>query len=102
VACHEAGIVAIVEPEMLMIGSQPMHRCAQVTVDVHVTVVAELVSCRLDLPGIVLKPMMVAEGAGHPKRSTPRQSAAATGRRDAALPPQQAGVDTATSWQLGG
>jgi fructose-bisphosphate aldolase, class I len=47
-ACYEAGIVAIVEPEVLMTGSHPMHRCAQVTVDVHAP---SSPSCRWTSPG---------------------------------------------------
>jgi fructose-bisphosphate aldolase class I len=91
-ACQQAGIVPIVEPEVLMEGTHSLRRCGEVTARVHAAVVAELAAFSVDLAGIVLKPNMVIEGAAHPERSTPEQVAGATVDVLRALPPDLAGV----------
>ena len=91
-ACQEAGMVPIVEPEVLMTGGHGLPRCAEVTAAVHAEVVAELVEQSVDLAGIVLKPNMVIEGVDHPVRATPEQVAAATVDVLRALPADLAGV----------
>lgn len=63
--CQEAGIVPIVEPEVLMDGKPGDHsidRCAEVTEWVLKTVFAELYDARVLLEGMVLKPNMVIDG----------------------------------------
>src|SRR5690606_11958820 len=63
--CQEAGIVPIVEPEVLMDGKPGDHsidRCAEVTEWVLKTVFAELHDARVLLEGMVLKPNMVIDG----------------------------------------
>jgi fructose-bisphosphate aldolase class I len=77
-ACQEAGIVPIVEPEVLMDGSHSLRSCADVTARVHEALLAELSAFSVDPAGMVLKPNMVIEGIDHPKRSTPEQVAEAT------------------------
>ena len=77
-ACQEAGIVPIVEPEVVMDGAHNRGRCRDVTADVHAAVRAELAVLNVDLAGIVLKPNMVLEGQDHQTRSTPQQVAAMT------------------------
>ena len=91
-ACQEAGLVPIVEPEVLMEGAHPLRRCAEVTSRVHAAVVAELAAFGVDLAGIVLKPNMVVEGPGHPQRSAPEEVADATVDVLRALPADLAGV----------
>ncbi|NMH97575.1 class I fructose-bisphosphate aldolase [Pseudonocardia acidicola] len=91
-ACQEAGIVPIVEPEVLMDGTHSLRRCAEVTARVHAAVVAELAALSVDPAGIVLKPNMVIEGADHPERSAPEQVAEATVDVLSALPTDLAGV----------
>lgn len=77
-ACQEAGMVPVVEPEVLMEGAHPLLRCAEVTSRVQAAVFAELAAFGVDLAGTVLKPNMVVEGADHPERSTPDDVAEAT------------------------
>jgi fructose-bisphosphate aldolase class I len=62
--CQEAGIVPIVEPEVLMDGSHPIDRSEIVTGAVLRTVFAELLNQRVLLEGIILKPNMVLAGYG--------------------------------------
>jgi fructose-bisphosphate aldolase class I len=60
--CQEAEIVPIVEPEVLMSGSESIERSEAVTGAVLRTVFAELVDQRVLLEGMVLKPNMVLSG----------------------------------------
>ena len=63
--CQEAGIVPIVEPEILMDGEPGDHsidRCYTVTEAVLRAVFAELYDARVALEGMVLKPNMVIDG----------------------------------------
>jgi fructose-bisphosphate aldolase, class I len=63
--CQEAGIVPIVEPEVLMDGEPGDHsigRCHEVTEWVLRTVFNELHDARVRLEGMVLKPNMVIDG----------------------------------------
>ena len=61
--CQEAGVVPIVEPEVLMDGPHPVSRCEQVSGEVLDQVFDELVRHRVELEGIVLKPNMVVSGS---------------------------------------
>ena len=90
--CQEAGIVPIVEPEVLMDGDHTLRRCAEVTARVHAAVMAELAAFGVDMAGVVLKPNMVVEGADHPHRATPEEVAEATVDVLRALPGDLAGV----------
>lgn len=60
--CQEAGIVPIVEPEVLMDGGHTIERSEEVTGEVLRTVFAELLEQRVLLEGIVLKPNMALSG----------------------------------------
>lgn len=63
--CQEAGIVPIVEPEVLMDGQPGNHsidRCYDVTEWTLRTVFNELYDARVSLEGMVLKPNMVIDG----------------------------------------
>jgi fructose-bisphosphate aldolase class I len=63
--CQEAGIVPIVEPEVLMDGPDAKHgigRCYEVTVWTLDTVFHELRVAHVNLEGMVLKPNMVVPG----------------------------------------
>jgi fructose-bisphosphate aldolase, class I len=78
--CQEAGIVPIVEPEVLMDGAHSIDRCEEVTSHVLKVVFDRLNAHRIHLEGIVLKPNMVISGQKAPQRATPEQVAAATVR----------------------
>ncbi len=60
--CQEAGIVPIVEPEVLMDGDHTIERSEQVTGDAHAAVFSELRTQRVELEGMLLKPNMVLAG----------------------------------------
>ena len=60
--CQEAGIVPIVEPEVLMDGDHTLARCAEVTEATLHAVFAALRSQRVLLEGMLLKPNMVLPG----------------------------------------
>ncbi|WP_029004213.1 class I fructose-bisphosphate aldolase [Azorhizobium doebereinerae] len=60
--CQEAGIVPIVEPEVLMDGDHGIERCYEVTEYVLKVVFSELYLQRVCLEGMVLKPNMIVPG----------------------------------------
>lgn len=91
-ACQEAGIVPIVEPEVLMDGSHNRGVCRHVTAEVHAAVRAELAHLHVDLAGIVLKPNMVLEGVDYSRESTPDEIAEMTVAVLRAWPGDLAGV----------
>ncbi|CBI76911.1 fructose-bisphosphate aldolase [Bartonella clarridgeiae 73] len=70
--CQEAGLVPIVEPEVLMDGQSRQHsiaRCFEVTQTVLKTVFEELFQARVILEGMILKPNMVIDGKDARKAS---------------------------------
>jgi fructose-bisphosphate aldolase class I len=62
VLCQEAGLVPVVEPEVIMDGEHTLERCCEVTEEVLRTVFSELFAQRVVLEGMVLKPNMVLPG----------------------------------------
>ncbi|MGF6261424.1 fructose-bisphosphate aldolase class I [Paraburkholderia youngii] len=77
---QEAGIVPIVEPEVLMDGDHTIERCAEVTEAVLHEVFHALHRHRVVLEHIVLKPSMVLAGSEHEQQSSTAHIAAATVR----------------------
>ena len=78
---QEAGIVPIVEPEVIMDGPNSTHdidRCYEVTAWALDTVFDELFEQRVNLEGIVLKPNMVIAGQKSPKQASPHEVAEKT------------------------
>jgi fructose-bisphosphate aldolase class I len=59
---QEAGIVPIVEPEVLMDGDHSIDRCLEVTRDTLRETFSQLAHQRVDLEGMLLKPNMVLSG----------------------------------------
>ena len=78
--CQEAGIVPIVEPEVLMDGDHDLDRCAQVTETTLHNVFDQLVAQRVMLEGMILKPNMVVPGKGSANQASDEQIAEATVR----------------------
>ncbi len=76
--CQEAGIVPIVEPEVMMDGDHSIERCEEVTAATLDVVFAEQRAHKVALEGIVLKPNMVISGTDAPNRAGPGQVAEAT------------------------
>jgi fructose-bisphosphate aldolase, class I len=60
--CQEAGLVPIVEPEVLMDGSHTLDRCFAVTELMLRALFASLTAQRVELEAIILKPNMVTPG----------------------------------------
>jgi fructose-bisphosphate aldolase class I len=60
--CQEAGLVPIVEPEVLMDGDHDIERCFEVTEFALKTLYQELYYARVALEGTILKPNMVLPG----------------------------------------
>src|ERR1017187_5328242 len=76
--CQEAGLVPIVEPEVLMDGAHTMERCCEVTEEVLRTVFNQLYSQRVMLEGLILKPNMVLPGLTCPRQEAVDEVADAT------------------------
>ena len=60
--CQEAGLLPIVEPEVLMDGSHSMQECGEVTESVLKDLFFQLYKERVNIEGIILKPNMVLPG----------------------------------------
>jgi fructose-bisphosphate aldolase, class I len=76
--CQEAGIVPIVEPEVLMDADNTLEVCHEVTTrTLHETFDA-LYGFGIDLQGTLLKPNMVISGKGCPKQASADEIARAT------------------------
>jgi fructose-bisphosphate aldolase class I len=78
--CQEAGLVPIVEPEVLMDGSHLLERCEQVTTNVLRLVFEKLSVQRVMLEGMLLKPNMVVPGLKCPRQESIEEVADATVR----------------------
>ena len=76
--CQEAGLVPIVEPEVIMDGDHSMERCSVVTEEVLRAVFASLDTQRVALDGMILKPNMVLPGLSCAEQPSLDQVAAAT------------------------
>ncbi len=68
--CQEAGLVPIVEPEVLMDADNSIETCDDVTARTLIAVYAALHAFDVHLGGTLLKPNMVIAGKGFPKRDT--------------------------------
>ncbi len=78
--CQEAGLVPVVEPEVLMAGEHTLARCREVTEDVLRTLFNQLYTQRVMLEGLLLKPNMVLPGLKCSKQETVDEVADATVR----------------------
>ena len=68
--CQEAGLVPIVEPEVLMTGGHTLEHCFEVSEEVLRTVFKQLYLQRVTLEGMILKPNMVLPGLACHKQET--------------------------------
>ena len=76
--CQEAGVVPVVEPEVLMDGEHTLERHREVTEEVLRTVFDQLYTQRVMLEGMILKPNMVPPGLTCPTQKTVNEVADAT------------------------
>jgi fructose-bisphosphate aldolase class I len=76
--CQEAGVVPIVEPEVLIDGGHGIERCAAVTQEVLHEVFHALHRHRVVLEHTLLKPSMVVAGRQHERQAAPAEVAVQT------------------------
>jgi fructose-bisphosphate aldolase class I len=76
--CQEAGLVPVVEPEVLIDGAHTLAQCFEVTEEVLRTVFHQLYTQRVMLEGTLLKPNMVLSGLTCPQQATVDEVADAT------------------------
>lgn len=76
--CQEAGLVPIVEPEVLMDGDHSIDECYAVTESALKTVFDELYKQRVVLEQMLLKPNMVLSGSECPEQADLNEVAAKT------------------------
>ena len=76
--CQEAGLVPIIEPEVLMDGTHTLQRCQQVTEAVLRSVFEQLATQGVVLEAVVLKPNMVVAGLACTAQNTAAEVAQAT------------------------
>lgn len=78
--CQEAGLVPIVEAEVLMAGAHTLEQCKEVTEEVLHTVFDQLYRERVLLEGIILKPNMILPGLSCTQQETVEKIAVTTVR----------------------
>jgi fructose-bisphosphate aldolase class I len=78
--CQEAGLVPVVEPEVLMDGDHTLTRCAETTEEVLRAVFEQLYLQQVILEGMLLKPNMVVPGLACTTQTTVDEVADATVR----------------------
>jgi fructose-bisphosphate aldolase class I len=76
--CQEAGLVPIVEPEVLMAGPHTLKRCSEVTEEILRALFGQLYTQRVALEGLLLKPNMVLPGSACPRQESVDEVADAT------------------------
>jgi fructose-bisphosphate aldolase class I len=76
--CQEAGLVPVVEPEVLMDGEHTVERCLKVTEEALRNVFIQLNCQRVLLEGMILKPNMVLPGLACPQQPSVDEVADAT------------------------
>ena len=91
--CQEAGIVPIVEPEVLMDGEHDIQTSDRVTRLAWMTLFEQLTIQGVHLPGVLLKPSMIISGKSAKDRAKPDEVARRTvlGLRDH-VPPSVPGI----------
>ena len=77
-SCQEAGLVPIVEPEVLMTGRHALERCRDVTGEVLTALFDELRTQGVALEGLILQPNMILPGLDSLRQASAEQVATAT------------------------
>ena len=91
--CQEAGVVPIVEPEILMDGDHDIAACEAATGRTLAVLFEQLAAHRVDLAGTLLKVNMIVPGKGNAVQDEDRAIAEATIRvLTAHVPPEVPGV----------
>lgn len=91
--CQEAGLVPIVEPEVLMDGGHDIKRCAEASESTWVSLFSALYQHRVMLEGLLLKTNMVLPGKQCEKQASVDEIAEATVRSlRRTVPPDMPGI----------
>jgi len=91
--CQEAGLVPIVEPEILLDGDHDIETTAKVQERVITTVYKKLQECGVMLEGSLLKPSMTVSGVDCENKASPEQVAKLTVQTfQRCIPPAMPGV----------
>lgn len=99
---QEAGLVPIVEPEMLIEGDQTLSLCEEITKQVLRTVFHTLEDYRVDLTGVILKTNMVTPATYCRQQASAEQVAQATLRcLHRSVPAEVAGIVFLSGGQTG-
>jgi fructose-bisphosphate aldolase class I len=98
-ACHDAGLVAVVEPEVQMGGASTLGHGETVTSMVLLEVMSELHDYGVDFEGVVLKPNMTVPGSESGEHPSPGEVAEATLGTLNGMPATLAGVAFAAGGQ---
>ena len=91
-ACHDAGLVAVVEPEVQMSGMSTLGHGETATSMVLLEVMSELHDYGVDFEGVVLKPNMTLPGSESGEHPSPGEVAEATLGTLNGMPATLAGV----------
>lgn len=75
---QQAGLVPIVEPEVLMTHDQPVERSIEAHIAVYSAISERLALHKVDFAGLVLKASMVVPGQEYQKKASANQVAEAT------------------------
>ena len=75
---QQAGLVPIVEPEVMIDGNHSIEQCARVSERVWFVVAQKLHEYGVLWEGMLLKPNMVLPGIDHPRKASPAEVARAT------------------------
>ena len=91
--CQHAGLVPIIEPEILQDGPHSIQKCAEVSERVYEAVQAAIVSNHLVQEGLLWKPNMVTQGAECKDETSPEEVAFYTVRTlSRTIPPAVPGI----------
>lgn len=77
---QEAGLVPIIEPEVLLEGGHSIETCEEVTTRVLEAVFDKMVEYRVYIPGLILKTSMVISGNQSPEENSVKEVSEATVR----------------------
>lgn len=92
-AAQKAGLVPIVEPEVLLDGTHTMERCEEVVRETLTVTFSALKEVAVDLKGLILKTSMVLSGKNSGKEDSAGEVAEATVRAlNASVPKEVAGI----------
>lgn len=91
--CQSAGIVPIVEPEVLMDGAHTFETNKEITEKVLSKVFVALSDCKVDISGIILKPNMITSGSENENQVSVQQVAQETLEvLERTVPPEVLGI----------